>query len=473
MDKMKATIRGKILQRSIITGFLGLFVLVLMSFINCVGCQTFRRIPRTGQQKRENIKPELVTLIDEFRTSVPKVLKKGKIPGCAIALVDKEGIIWKEGFGTTDFKRKIPVTPDTLFHIGSMSKAFTATAVLLAVQDDLLDLDEPITTYLPDFKVYSRYEANSAQKITLRHLLSHTSGIPHETVGCNMLEVNDSFEDRVTSLYVTWLKFPVGEGYSYSGAGYDLAAYVLQKASGVPFEQYVAERIFRPLGMLNSTVDHDKVRDKKNQAIGHTIGIKENPPAHGMLGAGGVWTSAVDFAPFMRLLMNRGTLKEERLLDESLIDLMLTPNAIVSKPDDERKLSHGMGIVIRTRRLGKEDVDVREHDGAGGGYLTRFEWYPEFGIGTVVLTNRVPHSVLGDLVIGRRLHEKGILEKRFPAPSWDCSQCTPKWTVWTEHTPSAYKSVWKKYCGKYNLRFSSHKLRWWAKLALHLDSIKV
>ncbi|MBC8471000.1 MAG: beta-lactamase family protein [Planctomycetes bacterium] len=464
MGKTKTTIRKKNLWRSIITGILGL--LALMGLLNCVGCQAFRTIPQTGQQKREDMKSELAALIDEFRTSVPKLMKKAMIPGVAIALFDRKGIIWTEGFGTTDLKRKIPVTPDTLFHIGSISKTFTATAVLLAVQDGLLDLDEPVTTYLPNFKVYSRYEANPEQKITLRHLLSHCAGIPHETSGCNMLEVTDSFEDRVRSLYGTWLKCPVGQGYSYSGAGYDLAAYVLQTVSGIPFQQYMTERVFQSFGLFQSTIDHNDIHDSANLAIGHTIGIAENPPAHGMLGAGGIWMSASDLAQFTRLLMNRGTFEGKHLLDESLIDAMLTPHAVAYEED---QWLYGLGIMLGKKQIGKRDVHILQHGGGGGGYQTLYEYYPEYGIGAVVLTNRVPHSVLSDLIIGRRLLEEGVLENRYPAPAWDIQQCTLKWTGWADHTPSAYKSEWKKYCGRYKCRFSGYKIKWWAKLALALD----
>jgi CubicO group peptidase (beta-lactamase class C family) len=448
-----------------------LFVAIVLIFVTC-GCSTYPYgKPATGGWIREDIDPNVARVINEFRESVPKLMKQGKIPGCSIALVDKQRIIWSEGFGTTDYKRKIAVTPYTPFHLGSISKTFTAAAVLLAVQDDLLDLDEPIITYLPDFQVYSRYEAFPEQKITLRHLLSHCAGIPHETTGCNMLEVNDSFEGRVKSLYGTWLKCPVGEGYSYSGAGYDLAAYVLQEASGISFQQYMTGCVFHPLGLFQSTIDHNDIHDNVNVAIGHTIGIAENPPAHGLLGAGGIWMSASDLAHFTRLLMNRGTLEGKRLLDESLMDAMLTSHAIAYEKTskNENEWLYGLGIMFSKKQIGKKDVHILQHGGGGGGYQTLYEYYPEYGIGAVVLTNRVPHSVLSDLIIGRRLLEEGVLEKRYPDPSWDIQQCTPKWTGWAEHTPSAYKPEWKQYCGKYNCRFSGYKIKWWAKLALALD----
>lgn len=440
---------------------------IILLFITA-GCSTYPYgHPTTGGWIREQVDPNVARVINEFRASVPKLMKRGKIPGCAIALVDRQGIIWNEGFGTTDYKGKIPVTPDTLFHLGSITKTFTATAILLAVQDGLLDLDEPITTYLPDFEVYSRYEAFPEQKITLRHLLSHCAGIPHETSGCNMLEINDSFEDRVRSLYGTWLKCPVGEGYSYSGAGYDLAAYVLQEVSNISFQHYMTERVFHSLGLCHSTIDHNNIHDSANLAIGHTIGISENPPAHGLLGAGGIWMSASDLAHFTRLLMNRGTFEGKRLLDESLIDAMLTPHAVAYEED---QWLYSLGMMLNKKQIGKKYVRILQHGSGGGGYSTLYEFYPEYGIGAVVLTNRLPHSVLSDLIIGRRLlDEEGVLEKRYPAPAWDILQFAPKWTGWAEHTPSAYKPEWKKYCGKYNCRFSGYKIKWWAKLALALD----
>jgi len=443
-----------------------IFIGIITCFSFISGCSSFEPVIQMGCWKRENLNPRIEAAIDEFRASVPGTMKKGNLSECTIALVDKHGILWTEGFGYTDRKRKIPVTPDTPFLICSMSKTFTATAVMLAVQDGLLDLDEPVTTYLPDFKVYSRYEEHPEKKITLRCLLSHTAGVPHEAVGSNMLEPEGSFEDRVKSLYGSWLKCPVGQGYSYSGAGYDLAAYVIQAVSGIPFEQYIKEQILNPLGMANSTLNQDDIRNNTNRAIGHTIGIAEHPSAHGLLGAGGVFTSAADLARFIRMHINKGTFEGKRLLDESLIDAMLTPRAIVDKPQD--RCYYGLGIMMGGLSKEKEDV-VFQHAGGGGGYSSLMYWYPEYGIGGLALTNRVPHPVLGDLLIGCRLIKEKIIEKRFPAPELEYTNCVPSWCQWPDHKPSPYKPEWKKYCGKYDLRLSGYKLEWWVRLALVLD----
>jgi CubicO group peptidase (beta-lactamase class C family) len=444
----------------------------ILLILTTYGCSTYQYgTLTTSGWTRENVDLNIVHAINEFRTDVSKLMKKGKIPGCSMALVDKQGIIWSEGFGTTDYKRNIPATPNTLFYLGSIGKTYTAIAILLAVQDGLLVLDEPIITYVPEFKVYSRYEANPEEKITLRHLLSHCAGIPHESPDCNMLEVTDSFEDRVTSLYGTWLKCPVGAGYAYSGAGYDLAAYVLQRATDIPFEQYVTNRIFQPLGLHHSTVGSNAMSSNTNQAVGHTIGIAEQPSANGLIGAGGICASATDLAQFMRLLMNKGTLDGKRFIDESLISAMLTPHAVAYEktPQDEYEWLYGLGVLFGKKQIGNGDVHILQHSGEGGGYQTLYEYYPEYGISAVVLTNRLPHSVLGDLIIGRRLIKQGVLEKCYSAPSWDIQQCTPKWNGWVKHTPTEYRAEWKKYCGMYKGRISGYRIKWWAKLALKLN----
>ena len=444
-----------------------LWILCLL-ILGAAGCLSVGTIPQTGCYKRAGLAPKIEAVIDEFRASVPEMMKKGKVPGCAIALVDVQGTLWTEGFGYNDRKKKIPVTPDTPFLICSMSKTFTATAVMIAVQEGLLDLDEPTTTYLPDFKVYSRYEEYPEQKITLRGLLSHTAGIPHEAAGSNMLEVTGSFEQRVRSLYGTWLKCPVGQAYSYSGAGMDLAAYVLQVVSDIPFEQYLKERIFVPLKMSNSTLDKNEILSNPDRAIGHMIGIAKFPSTHSLLGAGGVFTSAADLARFVRLHINKGTLEGKRLLDDSLIDGMLAPHALIDDSEDE-DYYYGLGVIIG--RSSKKEGVIVQHSGGGGGFSSFMHWYPEYGIGALALTNKSPFpaSVELPLTLTDRLIKEKLVEKRFAAPTLECIKCVPKWNKWAEHKPTPYKPEWRKYCGNYNPRFSGYKFKWWARLALALN----
>lgn len=183
-------------------------------------------------------------IINEFRDLVDNEMKAGGITGLSVALVDDENILWSEGFGYTDRDMKTPVNGDTIFAIQSMSKSVTATAVMEAVQDGILDLDRPISYYLPGFTVNSIFEEHPENKITLRHLLSHTAGFTHEApVGSNYDANADSFEEHIKSISKTWLRFPVGKDYAYSNLGIDLAGYILQKVSGKSFQQYVDENL--------------------------------------------------------------------------------------------------------------------------------------------------------------------------------------------------------------------------------------
>jgi CubicO group peptidase (beta-lactamase class C family) len=119
-------------------------------------------------------------VIASYQARIPEIMAQERIPGLALALVDGDRVVWQQEFGSTDSDGRTPVTVDTIFSAQSMSKAFTATAVMQAVQSGRLDLDMPITTYLPGFAVRSAFEPHPEQRITLRMLLSHTAGFTHE-----------------------------------------------------------------------------------------------------------------------------------------------------------------------------------------------------------------------------------------------------------------------------------------------------
>ncbi|HEY7507403.1 MAG TPA: serine hydrolase domain-containing protein, partial [Nitrososphaera sp.] len=269
---------------------------------------------------------EIASIVEQYRPEILAHMQRENIPGLAITVVDDKNILWSEGFGYTDSDQKIPVTPNTLFSIQSMSKSFTATAAMYAVQDRLVDLDEPITTYLPDFHVNSIFEGHPERKITLRMLLSHTAGFVHEApYGGNFDHPAYSFEKHIASISDTWLKFPVGTRYSYSNLGIDLAGYVLQVRSGLPFVQYIQKKVFDPLEMEDSTLDVSQIRANSARAIGHTPGNPFRPPVDFLIiPSGGVWTTAEDMARYLQFHIGKGALGGDRLLREDLAETMYT-----------------------------------------------------------------------------------------------------------------------------------------------------
>jgi CubicO group peptidase (beta-lactamase class C family) len=422
--------------------------------------------PQTGCYKREGLEPKVEAIVEEFRASVPGIMDKDGVPGAAIALVDDKGIVWTEGFGYLGGKRKQLVTPDTPFMICGLSKLITATAVMLAVQDGLVKLDEPITTYLPDFQVNSRYEEHPEQKTTLRRLLNCTAGIPVETPLGNYFEPAStvSFEDHVKSLYGSWLVCPVGSSFYFSAASSDLAAYTVRVATGKLFKDYLCEKLFTPLGMSNTTADRQEILDNSERAIGRMMGMSKVPAVYPALGAVGIYSTARDMARFVQLHINQGTLEGRTLVDRSLMETIHAPVGI---PGTDPNVYYGQGIRIDRRSLEHAGISLW-HEGLGFGFLSVVYWYPEYGIGGVVLTNKLPHSVLSDLgpVLAEKLIKGRVIEKRAPRAEPDYRHCTGLWWGWSDHRPTPYKAEWRQYCGIHNLRFNEYKLEWWAHVAV-------
>ena len=201
---------------------------------------------------------------DDLRSFVVDGLKKNKIPGCSIGIVDKTGVIWSQGFGHTDKEQTRDVDPKTLFMIGSLSKAYTVTAYLRAVQKGLVALDDRLVDYYPEFSWKTRFGEEEREKITFRHLLTHWAGFQHNS----HLNRHDGsaipFSEYIAGISDTWQKYPVGARFSYSNIGFDLAAYTIERITGSRFEDFVRDEVYKPLGMKHSAVNGAEVLSGEN-----------------------------------------------------------------------------------------------------------------------------------------------------------------------------------------------------------------
>jgi CubicO group peptidase (beta-lactamase class C family) len=331
----------------------------------------------------------IASIITQYRMQIPARMQQANVPGLAIAVVNDQGILWSEGFGYTDWDRRTPVTADTLFSIQSMSKSFTATAVMFAAQDGLVDLDTPITTSLPNFHVHSIFEEHPEQKITLRMLLSHTAGLVHEApVGGNSDLPGHTFEEHIASISDTWLRSPVGTHYDYSNLGIDLAGYILQVRSGMPFTQYVQEKVLTPLGMASSRLDINQVRATPGRAIGYGLFPLRPPIGWLLIPSGGVWTTANDMARYLQFHINSGALGGTRLLRQDLAETMYTPpNPAASTAE------YALGISVNDN----QGTRCLQHGGGGFGFNSYMVWYPELKLGVVVLANAEGDNLVSQL----------------------------------------------------------------------------
>jgi CubicO group peptidase (beta-lactamase class C family) len=326
-----------------------------------------------------------VGALEQVAARVDEERRRHGIPGAAVAVCTSAGPVWSASSGVADEHGR-PIGVHTRWSLQSQSKMYTAAAVLLAVQDGLLDLDAPVTRYLPGFTVRSQHEPDPAGRLTLRHLLGHTAGFTHEAPeGSNYRIGSASFVRHCASVRDTWLRFPVGHHYDYSNLGIDLAAEVVATVSGQPFAAHLRDRLLAPIGAETATFEHRRLgSDDVPAARGFEDGHPQ--PRHvPMLGSGGLWASVTDATRLATLHLARGgTLLAPELLDEQYA---------VPLPGSD---GLGNGLAIVTKRL--DGVLYRGHSGGGFGFLSDTYWAPEHDIGVALVTNSEDHPVQQKLV---------------------------------------------------------------------------
>jgi CubicO group peptidase (beta-lactamase class C family) len=324
--------------------------------------------------------PQGEPLIAAERSRILEAMTKEDISGVGVCLIRDGEPVWVEGLGVTDRRSNRSVSVDTIFSIQSTSKNITAVATLLAVQHGLLDLDTPIGEYLADFSVHSRFDAAPQAKITLRLLVSHRAGLTHEApVGNNYAPEFPDFEAHVRSISETWLRYPVGERYRYSNLGFDLAGYIVQLRTRIPFAEWVRTVVFEPLGMLDSTVATEVYVRRKNRAVGHVKGYASVPLKTPLIASGGVYTSTRDMAAYMRFHLNRGKVGSRVILTEDLWEEM---HGFTLGGD------YGLGVIRQELRYGNTPVRLLTHQGGGFGFGCVFDYCPEAQLAWVALFNR-------------------------------------------------------------------------------------
>jgi D-alanyl-D-alanine carboxypeptidase len=224
---------------------------------------------------------------DDFITAQ---MRRQNIPGLSLAILKDGRIVKAQGYGFADATRKIAATPDTVYHIGSISKPIVATAVMRLVQDGLLGLDDPIGKHLTDIPAAWR-------PITIRNVLTHTAGLVRDAPAF------DPFMDQpdaevIKSAYPLPLRFAPGEKWEYSNAGYSPLGQIVVKASGQPLIEYVAQRIFRPAGM-SLTYPTNTKEPVPNRARGYADNdtpLREARDWRAFIPAGGFLSTVVDLA---------------------------------------------------------------------------------------------------------------------------------------------------------------------------------
>lgn len=322
-----------------------------------------------------------------FSNFVESMLKEWEVPGIAVAVIKDGKIVYAEGFGYRDVEKKLKVTPDTLFAIGSCTKAFTATVLGILVDEGKLEWDKPVREYLPTFKLQDTF---ASEQMTPMDLVTHRSGLPrHDFAWYGSTATREELFNRLQY-------FEPSKGfrttYQYNNLMFMTAGYMAGKIAGTTWEELVRTKIFEPLEMKSSNFsinDSQKsgdfslpysTRDEKITAVPF-----RNLDAAGP--AGNINSSVNDMAKWIILNLNNGKVGEKTIITEANLALLHTPQMVTGAPlnKDEEFLysSYGMGWLITSYR----GHPVVVHGGGIDGFISLVSLLPRDSAGVVVLTN--------------------------------------------------------------------------------------
>ena len=313
------------------------------------------------------------------------VVNRTTTPGCAIG-VDRAGVsVVRRAYGMANLETGTPWTPHTISESGSVAKQFTATALVLLARDGKLSLDDDIARWVPEVR-------GIGKRITIRHLLTHTSGLPdrytlHAVEGRPAGEVDhDNAEVMEMVSRLRELNFDPGEDYLYSNTGYVVAAAIVERVSGQTLQQFAASRIFHPLGMTSTRWREDHRAVVAGRASAYTgsfaRGWQNDHPFTRVIGSGGLLTTVDDFLRWQSaLLKGEG---EWGAVRDSLEQM--------GRLNDGTVLTYGLGVTAESWR-GLRRVS---HTGSTGGYRAVLHRYPEQNVAIAILCNG-GSAVPGDL----------------------------------------------------------------------------
>ena len=308
-------------------------------------------------------------------------------PGCAVAIVKNDSIIFAKGYGMANLEYSIPIEPETIFHMASVSKQFTAFAIVLLAKKGKLQLDDDIHKYLswfPDLK----------EKITIRNLLNHSSGIRDQW---QLLAISGTrLDDVITQDHIIKilgkqqaLNFKPGEQYSYSNSGFTMLAEIVRSVTGQSLRQFTDSAIFKPLGMINTHFHDDYEEVVKNRSYSYnridSVHFANSILSYSNAGATSLFTNLNDMSKW---IMNFYT---HKVGDQKDID-QLTQKG---KLNSGKELNYALGIASDTYNGWRQF----SHGGADAGYRTYLTVFPDLKMGFAVFSN------LGDFNPGGKVYD--------------------------------------------------------------------
>jgi D-alanyl-D-alanine carboxypeptidase len=379
-----------------------LFILLLLGFnLSCLNSSfTQQAIAGSSPSKLPANKVNSTTrsgLEPTLDGRVQGVMARQKIAGMAVIVVQNGQVNALKGYGFADTTTKQPVTPNTVFQIGSMTKAFTAAAIMLLVEEGKVSLDAPIDRYLKNLP-------QAWQPLTLRQLLSHTSGLPDYSD--NIIHKQREMKSPTDFIAIEGkqpLDFPTGESWSYSNSGFYLAGMIIERASGQRYGDFLRDRIFKPLNMQQTQA---KIANVPNLATGYDA-PRQSDDDIVCYAAGNILSTAIDMAKWAQALQQR------KLLSAKSYQTLWTPVRL----KNGRRQDYGLGWFL-PRPNGDQHIS---HNGLVNGFASAITYDPRQKLSVVVLTNseKAPATLIARTVTGLYEPSIGLVEQLTQTPRLD------------------------------------------------------
>lgn len=327
----------------------------------------------------------------EIEEGLNTVLEKSKAAGFAIAIVKGDGIAYSKGFGYRDIENKLPVTSNTVFPIGSTSKAFTASLIGMLEDEGKVDLNESPRKYIPELEFYN---AEMNAQITIKDLMTHRTGLPRHD-GSWKSFANDSKEELLARIEFQEPVAPVRSKWIYNNFMYLLQGVIVERLTEQSWAQNIEQNLFEPLGMTNSNTNIDALKKNPEAAIGYYFedGINAEIDYYNIAAmdpAGSINSSVDDMSKWMMAWLNNGEYNETQVIPSDYIKAAMRSQMVIAgrlpKENDPSTFmsNYGYGWFLSSYK-GHYRVD---HGGNIDGFTANITLFPSDSLGIVILTNQ-------------------------------------------------------------------------------------
>ena len=352
-------------------------IIVLSFILLCLNCSSLH--PDRPVFKKGDF-PGAVAVLD---TIIRKNLKRQRIPGAAVALVHKGRVIFSQCYGYADTEKKLPITEDTYFMAGSLTKSFTALAVLKLIEEGKIDPNADIKNYIPDFSIKNLYAGEAL--ITVNHLLTHTSGLMIDYYAHLTGEKKQSNADLLSQLQNEYLCFKPGSASKYSNIGYRLLGMMIEQVTGERFEDYLEKEVFKPLGLNNSFFEYTADMTL-HISRGHNGDTETSRIDNEDKSASGLFSTLKDLTAFLKFLSSGAGQLPGGINNSKIIDL-ITKNAdpAIDTFYDSKNI-YSSGWYLNSYQFNGVHA-VLSSSGNINGFSTAITYIPEERLGIVILTN--------------------------------------------------------------------------------------